>query len=128
MINPYIQYKGLEFFGTYERSQGKITGEAQDTRTWSQLHGELIYRFGENDNIYVGGKYNRAAGELPNFNPTADPTEVTIDRFAFAAGWYMTKNILVKAEYVTQNYDGFNSGVLQGGQFDGVMLEAVLSF
>lgn len=128
MVNPYVRWKGLEFFGTYETTSGQITGEPE-TRNWTQLHGELVYYFFERENVYVGGKYNVASGQLPNFNPTADPTEVSIDRLAFSAGWYMTKNIMVKAEYVTQNYNDFEgSTVLRDGSFDGVILEATINF
>ncbi|MDZ7847894.1 MAG: hypothetical protein U5L96_14680 [Owenweeksia sp.] len=74
-------------------------------------------------------KVELGRGGLPNFNPNANPTDVSIDRFAFAAGWYMTDNVMLKAEYVEQTYDGFaTNNVLNGGKFNGVMLEAVLSF
>lgn len=128
MINPYVKWNGLEFFGTFETSSGQIASEP-DSRSWTQLHGELIYYFFEKENVYIGGKYNMASGQLPNFNPNADPAEVSIDRLAFAAGWYMTKNIMVKAEYVTQNYNDFQGAtVLQDGKFDGVILEATINF
>lgn len=127
MINPYVRFKGFEFFGTYETSNGKI-GAEENTRNWTQLHGELLYRFGADDNIYVGGKYNTASGELPNFGP-GDPAEVSIDRVSFAAGWYMTKNVLLKAEYVMQNYNDFaESSEYHEGEFNGAVVEAVLSF
>lgn len=128
MINPFVKFKGLEFFGTFENSTGMISGEAQE-RTWTQIHGELVYRFGKTENYYVGARYNAANGELPNFNPNADPTEVSVSRFALAAGWYFTDNMLVKAEYVSQNYDGYGeNSVLNNGQFSGAVLEAVIGF
>ena len=33
--------------------------------------------------------------------------DVSVDRTSFAAGWYITKNVMFKAEYVTQNYKGY---------------------
>lgn len=128
MVNPFVKFKGLEFFGTYENTSGKISGEAQ-TRNWDQLHGELLYRFGGDEQFYGGVKYNTLSGELPNFNPNGAPDEVTIDRIAAGAGWYMTPNMLVKAEYVNQTYDGYPQASLNyQGEFDGFMLEAVISF
>lgn len=55
--------------------------------------------------------------------------DVDITRFNLGAGWFMTKNILAKLEYVNQKYDGFPKADLRnGGKFDGIVLEAVISF
>ncbi|MDQ7918130.1 hypothetical protein RBU60_11125 [Mesonia sp. MT50] len=122
MINPFVKYGGLEFFGTIEMAKGKAAAEAEE-RTVNQYAGELIYRFGNNENIYVGGRYNLVDAE------DISGEDVTIDRIQFAAGWFMTKNILVKAEYVIQNYNDFGANsILNEGKFDGAMLEAVISF
>lgn len=122
MINPFVKYGGLEFFGTLEVASGKANAE-QDTRSFNQYAGELIYRFGNQENIYVGGRYNLVDGEMPG------GTNVDISRFNLAAGWFMTKNILAKVEYVNQKYNGFPVNDLRnGGKFDGVVLEAVISF
>ncbi|WP_311195856.1 hypothetical protein [Antarcticibacterium sp. 1MA-6-2] len=41
----------------------------------------------------------------------------------------MTKNILAKLEYVNQEYNGFaNTDIRNGGGFNGLMFEAVISF
>lgn len=124
MINPFIQYKGFEFLGTYENTTGRRDDET-DSRNFTQLHGELLYRFGgESRDFYVGGKYNSVMGEMRGTG-----NDITIDRMAFAAGWYMTPNMMLKAEYVMQNYDGFAEADLRHeGSFDGMMLEAVISF
>ena len=122
MFNPFLKYKGLEFFGTYERSKGKADAEADD-RTATQLAGELIYRFGNNENFYIGTRYNKVDSEDPS------GVDVTIDRFQLGAGVFLTKNILTKFEYVTQNYDGFDTtSIFNEGKFNGVLLEAVISF
>ncbi|SFW21298.1 hypothetical protein SAMN02927921_00594 [Sinomicrobium oceani] len=123
MINPFVKYNGLEFFGMYERSSGKAAGEA-DTRVWNQYGAELLYRFGNTENFYIGGRYNLASGEEALTN-----NDVDITRFQLGGGWFMTKNILAKLEYVNQKYDGFDSGsILNDGKFDGLMVEAVISF
>src|SRR5690606_15353513 len=79
MINPFVKYQGLEFFGTYEMATGKADAELE-TRSFNQYAAELIYRFGNNENLYVGGRYNLVDGEM------AGGTEVDITRFNLAAG------------------------------------------
>ena len=122
MINPFIKYQGLEFFGIYENSSGKAAAEP-DTRTVNHYGAELIYRFGAGEDIYLGGRYNLVDGE-------AAAGDVEISRFNIGGGWFLTKNVLAKLEYVTQTYDGdgFVGTQFQDGEFDGVMLEAVISF
>ncbi|MGS2739457.1 hypothetical protein [Sinomicrobium sp. M5D2P17] len=123
MINPFVKYNGLEFFGMYERSSGKAAGET-DSRVWNQYGAELLYRFGNSENFYIGGRYNLATGE-----ETLTYNDVDITRYQLGAGWFMTKNILAKLEYVNQKYDGFDtSSILNDGKFDGLMVEAVISF
>lgn len=122
MFNPFVKYRGFEFFGMYERAEGQNTGETE-TRVFNQYGAEALYRFGNNENFYFGGRYNLVSGEQ------ASGDEVDISRFNLGAGWFMTKNILAKLEYVSQSYDGFDAAsILHDGKFDGVMFEAVISF
>jgi hypothetical protein len=122
MINPFIKFKGLEFFGTIETASGRANSELDD-RTANQFSGELIYRFGSDENFYLGGRYNKVDSE------ESSGEDIEISRFQLAAGWFMTKNILIKAEYVNQKYDGYSTGsVLEDGKFNGLIMEAVISF
>lgn len=122
MINPFIKYQGLEFFGVLEFSSGKAEAEP-DTRSFTQYGAELLYRFGAEENIYLGGRYNLVSGD------TRAGESVDISRFNIGGGWFLTKNVLAKLEYVTQSYDGFEAtSVFNDAKFDGVMLEAVISF
>lgn len=120
MINPFIKFNGLEFFGKFENVSGKRETEA-DSRTFNQYGAELLYRFGSDENIYIGGRYNLVSGEL------ASGEDVDITRFNIGGGWFLTKNVLAKVEYVDQSYDGF-TGTFEDGGFSGLMLEAVISF
>lgn len=122
MINPFIKYQGLEFYGVYENSSGKSVGET-DSRTFNQYGAELLYRFGSAEDFYLGGRYNLVSGEITSGE------EVDIDRLNIGGGWFLTKNVLTKLEYVTQSYDGFPAGsIYEDGKFNGLMLEAVISF
>lgn len=122
MINPFIKYQGLEFFGVFENASGNaLNGE--DSRTYNQYGAELIYRFGNNENIYLGGRYNLVEGEQRGGN------DIEIERFNIGGGWFLTNNVLAKLEYVNQTYDGYSADDLRSnGEFSGVMLEAVISF
>jgi hypothetical protein len=58
-----------------------------------------------------------------------DKTTININRVQASGGWFVTKNILAKVEYVDQKYKGFlPSDIRHGGQFNGIMFEAVLGF
>jgi hypothetical protein len=122
MINPFLKYKGLEFFGIFETATGKNSLET-DNRTWNQYAGELLYRFGTTEQLYIAGRYNYVDGTLDGGK------DVSVNRLQVAAGWFMTKNILMKAEYVIQNYNDYPLAEIHNeGQFDGLMLEAAISF
>ncbi len=122
MINPFLKYGGLEFFGIYERAKGKASSES-DERTWNQYAGELLYRFGSDENLYVGGRYSLVDGELQSGD------NVDVNRLQLTAGWFMTKNILMKLEYVNQEYNDYPvSDIHNDGKFNGLMVEAAISF
>ncbi|VXB49832.1 conserved exported hypothetical protein [Flavobacterium sp. 9R] len=131
MINPFVKYKGLEVFGTIEIASGGNKQGDETKRTVNQYVGDVVYRFGTNEKFYVGAKYNLVSGKLAN----ADIEKININRFEAAAGWFMTKNILAKVEYVNQNYKNFSEfnangtpNDFYGGKFNGVMFEAVITF
>jgi len=67
MINPFVQVQGLELFGTLEWVEGSGATEPQD-RSVSQYAVEAIYRFLENDQLYVG------AGTTPLTAKSSQPT------------------------------------------------------
>jgi len=122
MFNPFVKYKGLELFGMLELTNGKNINET-DRRKASQYGAELLYRFGKTENFYFGGRYNSVSAE------DVSGVDVDITRFNIGGGWFMTKNILAKVEYVTQKYDGFATGnIFDGGKFNGFVAEAVISF
>lgn len=122
-ISPFVKFKGLEFFGTYEMAKG-MQGSENEARSFNQIATELIYRFFKDENVYLGARYNQIQG-----TEAGATEEFTIDRFEVVAGWYVTKNILAKVEYVQQQYDGFQpDDLFYEGLFNGVMVEAVIGF
>jgi hypothetical protein len=122
-FNPFLKYKGLEFFGTYERATGKASAETA-SRDFDQLGAELIYRFFDNESVYIGGRYNSITGTERGIE-----NDININRMELVAGWFVTKNILAKVEYVRQKYEDYpEENLFHKGQFDGVMVEAVIGF
>jgi len=125
MVNPFVKWNGWELFGTFETSTGADYKGSDENRTWNQFATDLIYRFGPNDNIYVGARYNTASGKLSNI----DIDKVTINRTQVGFGWFMTNNILAKIEYVNQTYNDYVvDSKYQNGRFNGIMVEAAISF
>lgn len=122
MINPFVKYKGLEFFGIFELASGRNLTETE-RRTYNQYAAELLYRFGNAENFYFGGRYNKVDGKLISGD------DINVDRYNIGGGWFMTKNILTKLEYVYQKYNGYPlTNIKKDGEFKGFMLEAVISF
>ena len=123
MLNPFVKYRGLELFGVIEQAQGRAANETAN-RTWDQYAAEAIYRFFPGERLFVGARYNTAQGEL-----TGITNDVALDRTQFGGGWFITNNLLMKAEYVTQKYRDFpTADIRSGGKFNGWMVEAVVAF
>ena len=123
MLNGFLKVKGLEFFGTYENAKGRTKTETSD-RKLDQLAGDIVYRFGKEDNLFIGARYNTVKVKLAGMTDN-----VTIDRTALAAGWFVTRNVLMKGEYVMQNYKDFRAtDYRSGGRFKGFVIEAVVGF
>lgn len=124
MGNLFVKYGGLESFTTIESANGRGRTETTGERSANQFVTDLVYRFGGNEDFWVGARYNIANVRLIGY-----AEDVTVDRLAVSAGWFVTKNIMAKLEYVTQNYDGFaNTDIRNGGKFSGLALQAVVGF
>lgn len=129
IINPFVKYKGLELFGTFESATGKTVNEKPDAvdgtnRKTTQIAGEVIYRFLKNEQLFMGVKYNTVTSRLNGYT-----TDVDITRLSLAAGWFPTKNLLLKGEFVDQKYEGFKgTDIRSGGKFNGLVIEAVVGF
>lgn len=134
MFNGFIKASGLELFGTYETSSGRTAQETK-TRSANQFAIDGVYRFGKTEDLFIGARYNTVSARLANNTSGTGAGAITytddvkVDRVAFAAGWFMTKNILLKGEYVIQKYKDFpTADYRSGGQFNGYVVEAVVGF
>jgi hypothetical protein len=160
VFNPFVKFRGFEFFGTFEQASGNtaqgngevknpVTGvaplESIDDRKTTQSAVDLLYRFGQNERFYVGAKYNVVKSEIllgTSAIYQGDVYDVSIDRTAIAAGWFITPKVMFKAEYVVQKYNDYpaffinkstvatfnDSSPLAGGKFNGFVVQGVISF
>lgn len=124
MFNAFIKYKGLEFFGSLELATGRMVTE-KDQRYVLQYATDLIYRFPKKtENFWIGTRYNSVTGTVPGQSQS-----ITINRIAGSLGWFVTKNILMKVEYVDQQYLHFGkTDIHHNGKFNGWMIEASIGF
>jgi hypothetical protein len=128
-INPFVKFHGFELFGTYEMASGTsqvatVATPDPDIRKFNQMAIEGIYRFMKNEQVFVGGRYNKVSGQLDGYTD-----DISIDRIQVSMGWYTTKNLLLKLEYVTQNFNDFkDTDYRNGGKFSGLMIEAAIGF
>jgi len=134
MLNGFVKVHGLELFGTYETASGRTSKETTDRKV-NQYAIDAVYRFGASENMFIGVRYNTVAARLAdNAAGTGAGTisytgNVAINRFASSAGWFLTKNILMKAEYVVQQYKNFTGADYRaGGKFNGYVIEAIVGF
>ena len=122
-VNPFVKYRGLEVFGVVERAEGQASTEAAN-RTWNQYATDVVYRFLPREQVFAGLRYNKVKGTL-----TGIENKVGADRWQLAGGWFVDPHILMKAEYVRQEYQGFPvANIRNGGRFNGVMLEGIIAF
>lgn len=146
MGNLFVKFHGLEWFSTVESASGRAKDEITGERGATQLATDLVYRFGKDENFWVGVRYNTLNATLPATKavaavttpasalttavPALAPYNVSINRLAVSAGWFVTKNVMTKLEYVNQNYDYASAplSILNGGNFKGFVLEAVVGF
>jgi hypothetical protein len=121
-INPFVKFRGLEIFGSLDRGEGRAATETAN-RKLSQEAVDVVYRFA-GDRLYAGGRYNTATMRLQGMTQ-----DVGADRQAVAAGWQISPLILLKGEYVTQQYNGFpTTDRRSGGKFSGFVMEGVVAF
>lgn len=134
MFNGFLKASGFEFFGTLETASGRTASETSDRKA-NQYSVEGIYRIGKAENLFVGVRYNSVSARLAdNAKGTGAGAitytgDVNVNRFSVAGGWFLTKNVLLKAEYVKQLYKDFPSADYRStGKFNGYVIEAVVGF
>lgn len=122
-VNPFVKFRGLELFGVIEQARGANTAAEAGTRTWNQYAAEAVYRFLDGERLFISSRYNTAEGELVGISQ-----KLGADRAQFGAGWFLTPNMLLKGEWVSQKYHDFpTTDIRSGGRFKGFMTEGVVA-
>ena len=123
VFNPFIKVGGAEFFGQFETAKGGSFSEPRLRNIRQQVY-EGLYRFA-GDKFYLGGRYINAAGQFvaKNYN------DQSVRRVQLGGGWFVTPNVLAKAEWVNQKYNDFAvTDIRNGGQFKGFMISGAVGF
>jgi len=116
MLNLFARYRVIELFGTYENVTATSPFGGPEF-TYTQFAGESLLRFGKENQFFGGFRYNYVKND----------TGSSIDRKQIGGGLFLTPNIMLKAEYVDQNYTNFAIYGENAG-FNGVMVETTISF
>jgi hypothetical protein len=123
VVNPFVKFQGLEMFGLAERARGRTRAEDEE-RTWNQYAVDGVYRFLPGEPVYVAARYNTVSGPL-----AGSTDDIGASRWQFGTGWYISDNILLKGEYITQKYNDYpDANILNGGKFHGLMIEGAVAF
>jgi hypothetical protein len=126
-FNGLVKAYGFELFGTFENAKGRSINEVVANtakRSFNQIAVDGIYRFGAKENVFLGVRYNQVKGELLTAG-----TDQTVTRTALGAGWFLTRNVLLKGEVVSQKYENYAaSSLFSGGKFSGYVIQAVVGF
>ena len=123
VVNPFVKVGGAEFFGQFETAKGGSFTEAK-LRTIRQQVYEGLYRFAD-DKLYLGGRYINVNGQLVS----KVYTDQSVNRWQLGGGWFVTPNVLAKAEWVNQKYNDFPlTDIRRGGEFKGFMISGVVGF
>jgi len=124
VVNQFLKYKGAEFFGQQEFARGmNATGETAKRKVQQQVY-EGLYRLGSNEQYYAGARFINFKG---NLTPGSTTLQQEVQRYELGGGWFVTKNLLTKGEWVNQNYSGF-SDLRAGANFKGFMVSGAVSF
>lgn len=123
----------VKLYGHYGMTQDlDINGSAVGTpeEKWSYYAADAKYEI--TPALYAAARYSSAAtSQLAGADSDGE-----VNRIQVGGGFWLTKNLLLKVEYVTQKYDGFavgqivNNGVQawRNPEFSGVISEVSFSF
>ena len=124
--------KPIELYAHYGRAtdddiNGNVAGSPKEE--WSYWTTEAVYFFTED--IFAAARYGRAEAETIG----GVDSDASVSRLQAGMGFWMTKHLLAKLEYVDEQFDDFAVGqVISGVQawqepsFDGLVAEVSFSF
>ncbi len=117
MVNLFATFHGLEVFGTYETNSG--TGAFSGAEFgFNQVAVSGLYRFGKKEQFFAGAEVNTVSND----------SDRSVTRIEAGGGWFLTENVVLKLDYIDQDYTGFITDYGENAGFDGMMFEAAISF
>lgn len=119
MTNLFIKHNNTEFFGLVEYADGAN----QTDEDFEMLHysAEIVQRFGK-DRYFAAARYENATVER-----FGDSSDDELTQYQVGLGWFLSKNAIVKAEYISQERENIAS-YGKDIKYDGFMISAGLSF
>lgn len=123
----------IKLYGHAGRTQDKdINGTAAGApeETWNYYAGDVVYKI--TPALYAAARYSGATTEMLNGRETGGK----VNRIQVGGGFWLTKNMLMKLEYVTQKYSGFRNGDMVNNniqawrdpEFNGFVAEVSFAF
>lgn len=123
----------VKFYANYGRTQDKdVNGIAAGApeETWNYYAAQVVYRF--SPAVYAAARYSGATTSMLN----GSASDGKVNRIQLGGGLWLTKNLLVKVEYVDQKYRGFAAGQMvnngiqawRNPEFSGVISEVSFAF
>jgi|GEM_PF-1132879 hypothetical protein len=115
MMNLFATYKRAELLLPLKQQAGQTYRMVLNSRIInSQL--KAFITLSDKEQYYLGVRYDEGTNQLSQ----------SVNRIQLAAGWYLTKNIILKTEYVDQKYNVTTYTANAG--FKGLMVESGISF
>jgi hypothetical protein len=123
----------LELYGHYGWTEdadlnGSLPGKPKEE--WTYYAADAVWRF--TDRLYGAARYSAGVADAIN----GAPSDGRVDRYQIGGGYWFGSHMLIKLEYVQQEYKDFaanvvqNNGILAGRDpsFDGVVAEVSFQF
>jgi predicted porin len=123
----------IKLYGHVGRTQDKdINGSAPGTpeETWNYYAADAVYKI--MPALYAAARYSAATTQMLEGRETGGK----VNRIQVGGGLWLTRNMLMKLEYVTQKYSGFRDGdMVNNGvqawrdpEFSGLVAEVSFAF
>ena len=101
-MNPFVKFRGLELFGVHRAGRGQGVDRGRPSASGSSTRSTRS----------TASCRTRSCSSAPaTTRPTATLAGITGDvganRWQVGGGWFITPNLLAKAEYVNQKYFGY---------------------
>ncbi len=123
-------FESYSYVGWTQDGEANQTGVGTPAQRWLYGSSNVVYHI--NPALYLAAQYSYAfAGSVNGVD-----TNGWVDRIQVGAGYWLTKSILTKLEYVQEQYHAFgsNTGVVNGAVadmgpgFNGVVMEVSFGF